>query len=122
MAAEELGALLLGLEVLVHEMSPEAASSAQLGNLHVEVHAEAPEEREARREIVHVEASAHPCAHILNAVGDCVGQLEHRISSSLQVSQQQIKLCTSNCCCFLLEDVMSNVIPLACDSQKWISS
>ena len=45
------------LEVLCDEVRPEATRSAHFGNFHIEVHADAPEEGQARRKVVDVETS-----------------------------------------------------------------
>ncbi len=68
---------LLRLEVLLHQRRPEVARGAQLGDLHEEVHADAEEEREARREGVDVEARGEGGAHIFQAVGDGEGEFLH---------------------------------------------
>ena len=51
---------------------------AQLRDLHEQVHADAEEEAQARREIVDVEAVGLRRAHIFHAVGERVGELLHR--------------------------------------------
>ena len=57
-AAEGQRARVLRLELLLYELCPQPAPGAQLGDLQVEVHADAPEEREARRELIHRQAVA----------------------------------------------------------------
>ena len=54
------------------------ARRAHLGDLHEEVHADRPEERQPRREGVDVEARSEPGADVLDAVGQRVGELEVR--------------------------------------------
>ena len=54
------------------------ARRAQLGDLHEQVHADAEEEAQARREIVDVEPVGHRGADIFHAVGERVGELLHR--------------------------------------------
>ena len=61
---------------LLHQLGPEQARGAQLGHLHEEVHADRPEERQARREAVDVEAGLDAGADIFDAVGERVGELE----------------------------------------------
>ena len=51
-------------------------AGAHLGDLHEEVHADGPEERQARREGVDVEAGRDAGADIFDAVGERVGELE----------------------------------------------
>src|SRR5579872_5580480 len=55
MGSEALGFVLLGTQ-LGHDLVPERSRGAQLRNFHKEVHADAEEETEARREIVDVES------------------------------------------------------------------
>ncbi len=64
----------------LHELGPEEPRGAQLGDLHEEVHADAEEEREARREVVDVEPGCEAGAHVLDAVGQGVAELEIRPS------------------------------------------
>ena len=54
------------------------ARGAELGDLHEQVHADAPEEAEARREIVDVEPVGLGGADIFHAVGERVGELLNR--------------------------------------------
>ena len=61
---------------LLHQLRPERARGAQLRHLHEEVHADAEEKRKPRREAVDVERSGEPRAHIFDAVGERVGELE----------------------------------------------
>ena len=55
---------------------PELARRAQLGDLHEEVHADRPEERQARRELVDAHAGGDAGAEIFDAVGERVGEFE----------------------------------------------
>ena len=55
---------------------PQQARSAQLGDLHEEVHADGEEEAQTGRERIDVEARCDGRAHVLDAVGECVRQLE----------------------------------------------
>ena len=77
-----MGAQHLRLRVLraepVHDPVPEQARRAQLGDLHEEVHADAEEEAEARREGVDVEPLGLRGADIFHAVGEREGELLHR--------------------------------------------
>ena len=59
-----------------HHLGPEQARGAQLRHLHEEVHADRPEERQARREGVDVQADLAAAADVLDAVGQGVGELE----------------------------------------------
>ncbi len=72
-SASERGSLGLNLG---HQLGPQHARGAQLGDLHEEVHAHGPEEGEPRREGVDIEAGLEPGAHIFDAVGERVGELE----------------------------------------------
>ena len=57
-------------------LRPEHAGGAQLGDLHEEVLADAPEEAQARGERIDVDAGLHAGAQVFEAVGQRVGQLE----------------------------------------------
>ena len=61
-----------------HDIVPQMACGAHLGDLHEEVHADAPEEGQARREGIDVEASFHRALGVFLAVGDGEGQFLHR--------------------------------------------
>ena len=75
MRAQRQRARVLRIELL-HQLGPEEARGAHLRHLHEEVHADAPEERQARREVVDVEAGLDAGAHVFDAVGERVGELE----------------------------------------------
>ncbi len=60
---------------LFHDIVPQYAACAHLGDLHEEVHANAPEERQARREGIDIEAGFHRAFHVFLAVGNGEGQL-----------------------------------------------
>mmetsp|Transcript_52088 Transcript_52088/g.108745 ORF Transcript_52088/g.108745 Transcript_52088/m.108745 type:complete len:356 (+) Transcript_52088:1486-2553(+) len=83
MGAEHERLLLLRVEVLLHPHRPQPPRRAQLGNLHVEVHADAEEEAEARREAVHARPRRRAAPHVLDAVGDGVAELEVRRGTRL---------------------------------------
>ena len=68
---------------LGHDPVPQRPPRAQLGDLHEQVHADAPEEAEAAREIVDVEPVGLRGADIFHAVGERVGELLHRRRSGL---------------------------------------
>ena len=76
MRAERQRTLVLRREALLHQLRPQEACRAQLGDLHEEVHADAEEERDARREGVDREAGVDGGADIFEAVGERVGELE----------------------------------------------
>ena len=65
---------LLGLERL-DQLGPQEARGAELGHFHEEVHADAEEEREPRREGVDVEALGLGGADVFEPVGQREGQL-----------------------------------------------
>ena len=78
MGAERERARILRLELLGHQLGPEQPAGAHLGDLHEEVHADRPEEGEPRRERVDVHAGFDAGAHIFNAVGKRIAELEVR--------------------------------------------
>ena len=78
---ERLG--VLGRELALDELGPQQAGGAHLGDLHEVVHADRPEERQPRRERVDVEAGRHAGAHVLDAVGQRVGELQVRRRAGL---------------------------------------
>ena len=71
--AQRLG--VLGLE-LGHQPRPQCAGGAHLGDLHVEVHPDRPEEAQPRRERIDVEADVEARADVLDTVGQRVRELE----------------------------------------------
>ena len=75
MRAQRQRARILRLERL-HQLGPDHARGAQLGDLHEIVHADRPEERHARRELIDGEPGLHAGAHIFDAVGERIGELE----------------------------------------------
>ena len=70
---ERLGVLRLEL---ADQPGPQRAGGAHLGDLHEEVHADRPEERQPRRELVDVEPGVEAGPEVLDAVGQRVGELE----------------------------------------------
>ncbi len=74
--AQRQRAAVLGVELLVMSFAHEQAGGAHLGDLHEEVHADRPEERQARRERVDVEPGLDAGARVLDAVGQRVAELE----------------------------------------------
>ena len=73
----------LGRELALDELRPQQAGGAHLGDLHEVVHADRPEERQPRRERIDVEAGRHARAHVLDAVGQRVGELQVRRRAGL---------------------------------------
>ena len=61
---------------LLHQLGPEQPPRTELGDLHEEVHADRPEERQPRREGVDVHARRLARPQVLDAVGEGVGQLQ----------------------------------------------
>jgi hypothetical protein len=55
MRAQQQRLRVFGLELLLQQVRPQAARSTHLGNLRVKVHANGPEERQARRKLVNVQ-------------------------------------------------------------------
>ena len=72
--AEHL-AFCVGTERPLHAVGPQHAPCAHLGNLLKVRHAVGPKEAQPRRKRIHVEARLHPCLDVLEAVGQCVRQL-----------------------------------------------
>ena len=75
MRAQRQRARVLRLERL-HQLRPDHARGAQLGDLHEVVHADRPEERHARRELVDRQTRLDAGAHIFDAVGERIGEFE----------------------------------------------
>jgi hypothetical protein len=61
---------------LLHQLRPQHARGAQLRHFHEEVHADAEEERQPRREAVDREIGGKAGAHIFDAVGERIGEFE----------------------------------------------
>ena len=59
-----------------HQLGPQQAGDPQLGHLHEEVHADAPEEAEPGGKGVDVQPRVQPGSHVLHPVGQGVGQLQ----------------------------------------------
>ncbi len=74
---------ILGRELILDQLRPQQARGPHLGDLHEEVHADRPEERQPRRERVDVEAGRHARAHVLDAVGQRVGEFQVRRRAGL---------------------------------------
>ena len=68
-------AFIAGIEGF-HELGPQHAARPHLGHLHEEVHADRPEEGDARRELVDGETSGETGADVFEAVGERVGEFE----------------------------------------------
>ena len=60
----------------LHQLRPKHARGAQLRHFHEKVHADAEEERQPRREAVDVKVGGKSGAHIFDAVGKRIGELE----------------------------------------------
>ena len=75
MRAQRHGFRILRIELL-DELGPQHARGAHLGDLHEVVHADAPEEGDARREAVDIQAGANAGAQVFEAVGQRVGQFQ----------------------------------------------
>lgn len=61
---------------LCDKLTPQQTPGAQLGDLHEEVHADGPEERQTRGEDVDVEPSGQAGLDVLDAIGQRVRQLQ----------------------------------------------
>ena len=77
MRAQRLRFRVLGVEVR-DQFAPQQPARTQLGHLHEEVHPDAPEERQPRRELVDVQARIQTGLDVLDAVGERVCQLQIR--------------------------------------------
>ncbi len=82
MGAERKRLRVLGVE-LFDDLGPEHTRRAHLGDLHEEVHADSPEERQTRGERVDIHAGIDARAQILKSVGKRIGQLDVAGSSGL---------------------------------------
>ncbi len=76
--AQRQRARILGREFSSDQLGPQQAGRAHLGDLHEEVHADRPEEGEPRCKRIDVEARRHARAHVFDAVGQRVGELQVR--------------------------------------------
>ena len=76
-----------GLRVLrrerLHDPPPQEARRTQLGDLEVEVHADAEEERQPAGELVDVHAAGERKTHVLAPVGERERELEHLVRARL---------------------------------------
>ena len=77
MRAQQLRLLGLGAQAR-HDPRPQRPRRAQLGDLHEQIHADAEEERQPRRELVDRLPRRHRRANIGHPVGERVGQLLDR--------------------------------------------
>ena len=75
MRAQRQRARILRVELL-HQLRPEQACRAQLGDLHEKIHADRPEERQARREAVDIEAGFDAGTDIFDAIGERISEFE----------------------------------------------
>ena len=82
MGAQHFRAGILGAQP-GHDLAPQLAGGAQLGDLHEEVHANAEKEAEAPRESIDIEATPLRCTDVFHAVGQRIGQLLHGRRPSL---------------------------------------
>jgi hypothetical protein len=70
-------------EIFLDELSPQLPCSAQLCDLHVKVHSDREEERDSRRDLVHIQASLLCCPEVLNTVSKGESKFELAVSTSL---------------------------------------
>ena len=82
MRAQRLRFRVLGVE-LADEFAPQQPAGAQLGDLHEEVHSDAPEEREPRREFVDGKPDVQAGLDVVHTVGQRVGKLQIRCGAGL---------------------------------------
>ena len=76
MGAQGKRARILWIKVLAQKLGPQQPRGALFRNLHEVVHARAPEERQTRSKGVHVHSGRDAGAHIFDAVGECVTELQ----------------------------------------------
>ena len=69
-------AIVLRIELALHQAGPQQACGAHLRHFHEVVHADRPEERQARGELVDAHAGCDTGAGVFDAVGQGVGQLQ----------------------------------------------
>ncbi len=77
MCAQRKGFGALGRE-LCDQLTPQQPAGPQFGDLHKEIHPDAPEERQPGREAVDVQAGVQARPDVVDAVGQGVGQLQIR--------------------------------------------
>ena len=77
------GTLRVSRVELADDFRPDQAGGAQFGDFHIEVHADAPEEGEARRELVDAQPGFDGGADVFLAVGEGVGQFQRGIRPRL---------------------------------------
>ena len=94
--AQHAGLGVLGGKLLLEQVGPEAAGRPELGNLHVEVHSDAPEEGEARRKGVNVQAGLHAGPTILNPVGQSEGHFPGKLTEIIKIYGTRILLYVAN--------------------------
>jgi hypothetical protein len=88
MGSKKQRSVVLGVEVLLYELSPELTGGAELGDLEEEVHSNTKEEREARSNIIDGDSSLHTASDVLNAVSESKGKLK----SSISLIQKHVRL------------------------------
>src|ERR1019366_3115335 len=94
----------------LYQLCPQHSRRAHFGNLHEVIHADAPEKRYARREVIDVKGRLYAGAQILKAVGERVGQFNIRGGSRLLhvVSTYTDAVEFRHICCAVAEDVADN--------------
>ncbi len=65
----------------LHDLPPQHARGAHLGDLQIEVHADAPEEAQAPGELIHVQSLGQRGLHVLLAVGQGEGQFQRLVGA-----------------------------------------
>ena len=68
---------------LQHQVVPQDACCAQLGDLHKEVHADAEKERKATGKLVNLLPGLHGGANVFDAIGEGEGNFLHGVRPSL---------------------------------------
>ena len=77
---------------LAHNFCPQKPRGPHLGDLHVEVHANTPEERQPGGEIINTESSFYSSPDVFLAIRKRIGEFERGIRASLlHVSSQKSK-------------------------------
>ncbi len=84
MGAQRQGAGVPRLEALAHQARPEQAGGPQLRHLEEIIHPDAEEEGQSRRELIDLQSRRCSGAHIVEPVGQGVGQFQVRRRPGLQ--------------------------------------
>jgi len=111
MCTEQQTLFRLGLEFFLDHDCPETTGGSHLGNLHVKVHADGPEERQTRSELVDCHSRFQSCADILQSVSNREGHLQDVIGSRLlhMVSGNGDRVVFGHVVCGVRENITNNL-------------